>query len=68
MREYVEPELPEKIESIKINSLPEFDIEDYDLSNPKELNNYFKSIERICRNSHTYKKFIDFLKRTSRYG
>ena len=62
MREYIEPELPEKIESIKINSLPEFDIEDYDLSNPKELNNYFKSIERICRNSHTYKKFIDFLR------
>ena len=62
MREYVEPELPEKIDTIKINSLPEFDIEDYDLSNPKELNNYFKSIERICRNSHTYKKFIDFLR------
>lgn len=62
MREYVEPELPEKIDTIRINSLPEFDIEDYDLSNPKELNNYFKSIERICRNSHTYKKFIDFLR------
>ena len=62
MREYVEPELPEKIDTIRINSLPEFDIEDYDLSNPKELNNYFKSIERICRNSHTYKKFVDFLR------
>ena len=62
MREYIEPELPEKIDTIKINSLPEFDIEDYDLSNPKELSNYFKSIERICRNSHSYKKFIDFLR------
>ena len=60
MREYTEIELPEKKESIVIKSLPEFDIEDYDLTNPKELTAYFKSIERICRNSRSYKKLIDF--------
>ena len=37
MREYTEVELPEKKESIQIKSLPEFDIEDYDLSSPKDL-------------------------------
>ena len=41
MREYTEIELPEKKESIVIKSLPEFDIEDYDLTNPKELTAYF---------------------------
>lgn len=62
MRDYTEYELPEKKEKIYIKSLPEFDIEDYDLSNPKDLTAYFKSIERICRNSRSYKKLIDFLR------
>ena len=62
MRDYTEYELPEKREKIYIKSLPEFDIEDYDLSNPKDLTAYFKSIERICRNSRSYKKLIDFLR------
>lgn len=62
MREFIDYQLPEKIESIKLGNIPDFDIEDYDLSNPKELINYFKSIERICRNSHSYKKFIKFLR------
>ena len=43
-----------------------FDIEDYDLSNPKDLTAYFKSIERICRNSRSYKKLVDFLKHKPR--
>ena len=62
MRGYSTIELPDKIDTIKLDNLPEFDIEDYNLSDPKEVNRYFKSIERICRNSRSYKKFIDFLR------
>lgn len=62
MRDFTEPELNDKVEVIRISSLPEYDISDYDLSNPKELTQYFKNIERICRGSRTYKKLVDFLR------
>ena len=62
MREYSTPNLPDKKKSIYIKFVPEFNISDYDLSNPKELSKYFKSLERICRNSRTYKKLINFLR------
>ena len=62
MREYSTPNLPDKKKSIYIKFVSEFNISDYDLSNPKELSKYFKSIERICRNSRTYKKLINFLR------
>lgn len=62
MREYSTPNLPDKKKSIYIKFIPEFNISDYDLSNPKELSKYFKAIERICRNSRTYKKMINFLR------
>ena len=62
MREYSTPNLPDKKKSIYIKFVPEFNISDYDLSNPKELSKYFKSIKRICRNSRTYKKLINFLR------
>lgn len=62
MREYSTPNLPDKKKSIYIKFVTEFNITDYDLSNPKELSKYFKSIERICRNSRTYKKLINFLR------
>ena len=31
MREFIDYQLPEKIESIKLENIPDFDIEDYDL-------------------------------------
>ena len=42
MREYSTPNLPDKKKSIYIKFVPEFNISDYDLSNPKELSKYFK--------------------------
>lgn len=48
--------------TITIDHLPAFDIADYDLSNPKEQTKYFKNIERICRTSRSYKKFIEYLR------
>lgn len=55
-------DLPEPVTNIKINNLNPFDINDYDLSEPKEQKKYFFDIERICRNSRSYKRYIDYLR------
>ena len=63
MRTYHTPNLGDITSNqIVIDSIPRFDIEDYDLSNPKELTRYFFNIERICRNSYLYKTLIRFLR------
>lgn len=49
-------------DTIKIHSLPVYDIEDYDLFDEKDIEKYIKDCERICRNSFEYKKFVKFLK------
>lgn len=54
--------LPQKKEDIRISYLPDYCIEDYDLSDPKENRRYFFDIERICRNSYSYKRLINFLR------
>ena len=38
-------DLPEPITQININYLPEFDIMDYDLSDPKDTKKYFEAPE-----------------------
>lgn len=50
------------IEKIQIENLPPFDIGDYDLNDEKEMRKYLFDIERTCRNSYAYKKFIGFLR------
>ena len=62
MREYNDPDLPEYIDNIKIDVIPPFDIEDYNLSDDKDTFSYLTNIERVCRNSRCYKKLIDFLR------
>lgn len=47
---------------IEIDNLPEYDIEDWDLNNPKILPKFLMQVENICRKSRCYKKFIQFLK------
>ena len=49
-------------DTIKIHSLPTYDIEDYDLFDDKDIEKYIKDCERVCRNSFEYKKFVKFLK------
>lgn len=53
---------PIAFNTIHIKSLPVYDIEDYDLYDEKDLEKYYKDIEKICRNSYEYKEFIKFLK------
>lgn len=54
--------LPEPRTRIVIDHLYPFDIADYDLTNDKDFRKYFFDIERICRNSFSYKRFISFLR------
>jgi len=51
-----------KSEVVKIESLPEFDIPDYDLANHKEFPKYISAIEKICRGSFEYKQYVGFLR------
>lgn len=62
MREYSTPILPIPTENIKLNTLPAYFMQDWDLSDSKQLHKFFYNIERIVRQSHAYKKFINFLR------
>lgn len=50
------------IDTIKLSAIPEFEIEDWDLSDPKQFKKYIMSIERIVRGSFEYRQFISFLR------
>lgn len=60
--DYNKPTNNPKVEEIDITSIPEFDIKDWDLDNPKAYLRFITRIERICRNSFEYKQFINFLR------
>ena len=51
-----------KIEVYKIDSVPDFDIEDYDMTNPKDFKKFIDSVERIIRMSFEYRQAIKFLR------
>ena len=53
---------PTKKELKHIDIIPDFDIEDYDLNNPKEFPKYIKSIENIVRHSFEYQRFVSYLR------
>ena len=65
MREYQPSILPEENNTITIQSIPQFDMEEYDFNNPKELTKFFFQVERVCRNSRLYKNLINFLREYS---
>jgi len=45
-----------------IKDPPVCDIKEYDLFDPKIFKKYISDLERICRNSREYKKFISYLR------
>lgn len=47
---------------IELKNIPVYDVEDWDLNDPKEFNQYLKTVEHCVRNSHEYKQMIDFLR------
>lgn len=62
MREYNVIVLPKPVETIQLTNIPEYFIQDWDLSDSKHLTKFFDTIERIVRQSHSYKKLINFLR------
>lgn len=52
----------ESVTIITINPDIKYDIEDYDLFDPKEFGKYINSIERICRTSYEYREMISYLR------
>lgn len=47
---------------IKINNVVEFDYEPYDYNDDKDLNNFFKDVEKVVRHSIEYKNYIKYLR------
>lgn len=52
----------DSIKVLKIENLPDFDIEDYDLYDDKSRDKYFKDIERDVRNSIEYRAMVNYLR------
>lgn len=47
---------------LTIPEIPEYDEDDYDLSDPKDLRKYLSDIENIVRRSFEYREFIRYIK------
>ena len=47
---------------ININSMPYFDLEQYDLMDEKDFRHYINDLERVVRNSFEYRSLIRYLK------
>lgn len=62
MREYSVTTIPKPVDIIRLENIPNFEIQDWDLSEIKQLHKFFYTVERIVRQSHSYKKLINFLR------
>ena len=51
-----------KYSILKLESIPKYDREDYDLLDNKDFSKYIKDIERICRQSFEYRQMINYLR------
>ena len=49
-------------ETLTLNNVPEYDIEDYDLNVPKVFAKFISNVEKIVRNSFEYKQLVSFLR------
>lgn len=61
------PDIMNTVEYITTNKIdipyiPDYEIEDYDFYDEKEIEKYIKDVERVVRNSFEYKRLIRFLK------
>lgn len=51
------------ISTLKLDSIPNFEKEDYDLSDKVQYEKYIKEIESVCRRSFEYTRLMNYLKR-----
>ena len=54
--------LIEPQEVIKIDELPNYDLQDWDLNDPKEYIKYIKALEKSVRGSFEYRAMVSYLK------
>lgn len=52
----------EKYSILKLDNIPPFEDNPYDLLDNKDFTKYIKDIERICRNSFEYRSMINYLR------
>ena len=52
----------DKVEILKIEHLPEYDIEDYDLFDQKDFSKYIKKIKDLVRHSFEYRQLVNYLR------
>jgi hypothetical protein len=52
----------QKYTILKIDQVPEFDIQDYDLMDSKEFQKYISNIEKIVRSSFEYRTLIQYIR------
>lgn len=50
------------VEIIKIDDIPEYDMEDYDFLDPKDQNKFILDIKADIRNSFEYRKYVNYLR------
>lgn len=62
LNKMIYPDDSQDTQVIKIDNMPEFDVEDYNLLDDKEFNKYMKSVENICRSSFEYQQLIRYLR------
>ena len=53
---------PQKV--IKIDELPDYDLQDWDLNDPKEYIKFIRAIEKTVRGSFEYRAMVSYLKQT----
>lgn len=53
---------PDAVSEIDINSIPDFDIIDYNLADEKSYNKLLSRIEKCCRSSYEYRALINYLR------
>lgn len=49
-------------EVVNLGHIPEFEMADYDLNDPKELNKYISNIEKVVRTSLEYRAMVSYLR------
>lgn len=52
----------EKTSYLRFNNVPEFDIPDYNLSDPKEFKKYIANVKKTLRGSFEYQELVQFLR------
>lgn len=53
---------PEKVQVIEMGTIPDFDQEDYDLTDTKDKNKFIGDVEKMCRNSREYRRLIGYIR------